>query len=484
MLGLQLSALRPRSFGSALRQYIAGKELSAQRAQSRLGKEDLLWLKKAMRPTELKEMIEIFHSLCYYIKMCDKEEVLQSHSADEGDGAAMADGGKASDVHETEYGAKPDALARAPARFHLIGEHSWFFRDKTLSMAADLYVYVAVSVRNDLSLRFYFPQMADKRRSSIPALKFRREDKWANVIKAVISGYIALGYDIKGLNVTVWSRILPSAGFGITSAIKAASSYALYQLFDGEEEGDVLAAIEIGNRRFLGLEGHLADNFAALYSKRGNLILTDHAKRNYELLPYPFSDRKIMLVDARVPRIAVWNEESLQESTYALLLGELREVKRGVYGGWQYIDSTTDINEVLSVVSESIRRKLLCIIREHKDVLDAYNAIMKGDFARFARAVNDSHKSMRDLYDISCPEIDWIVKRVSSLEPNLEQLRNYVTCSRITGKGFGRCVYAFIRNCDVQKFKAHLSDYERLFGFHPECYEVHTADGTMAEEEK
>lgn len=382
--------------------------------------------------------------------------------------------------HTGEYGTAPDIVVRAPGRSHLIGEHSWFFRDKTLSIAVDIYVYVAISRRNDGTLRFFFPQMADTRRCTIAALKYRKEDKWANAIKAIVAGYIALGYNVKGLNVTVFSKVLPSAGFGITTAMKAASSIALSRLFGSdEEEDDVLSAIEIGNRKFLGLEGHLADNFVALYAKQGNFLLTDHAKRAFDFVPYPFKDMVIMLVDARVPRIKVWNEETLHESTNALLLGELREVKRSVYGGWQYEDDTTDINEVLSVVSESTRRKLLCVIREHKDVLDAYNAIKKGDFARFARAINESHVSMRDLYEISCPEIDWIVKRVATLESNLEQLRNYVTCSHITGKGFGRCVYAFIRRCDVEKFKAHLADYERLFGFHPEYYEVHTADGAV-----
>lgn len=406
--------------------------------------------------------------------MCDKEEVLADSGSDDNIDAA---GKQVSSCHEAEYGSKPDVSVRAPGRSHLIGEHSWFFRDKTLSMAVDLYVYVAISRRNDTSCRFYFHQMTERKRASIPTLKFRREDRWSNSIKAIIFGYIALGYDVGGLNVTVWSPILPSAGFGITTAMKAAASVALSKLLGSDEEGDVLAAIEIGNRKFLGIEAHLADNNTALYSKKDNLVLTDHAKRSFDLVPYPFNDRRIMLVDARVPRIAVWDEETLHESTNALLLGELREVKRGVYGGWQYVDNTTDINEVLSVVSEFTRRRLLCIIREHKDVLDAYNAITKSDFARFARAVNDSHASMRELYDISCPEIDWIVKRVASLEPNLEQLRNYVTCSRIAGKGFGRCVYAFIRSCDVKKFRAHLADYERLFGFHPDCYEVHTADG-------
>ena len=51
------------------------------------------------------------------------------------------------DAHELEYGGKPDIVAKAPGRFHLIGEHSWFFKDKTMSMAVNLPIYVAISKR-------------------------------------------------------------------------------------------------------------------------------------------------------------------------------------------------------------------------------------------------------------------------------------------------------------------------------------------------
>ena len=117
------------------------------------------------------------------------------------------------------------------------------------------------------------------------------------------------------------------------------------------------------------------------------------------------------------------------------------------------------------------------MLKEHNDLLEAREGLINSDFFRFARAVNDSHETMRDLYDISCPEIDWILKRVSELEPNLEQVRNPVTCGRITGKGFGRCLYAIVRNSDVETFKAKIAEFEKIFGFHPDVYEVEPSNG-------
>ena len=124
-------------------------------------------------------------------------------------------------AHETEYETLPDVTVSAPGRFHLIGEHSWFFRDKTLSMAVNLPVYVAVSLREDSTLRFYFPQLNDRKRSSLSSLKFRKEDRWANAVKAIVYGFSSGGFDIKGLNFTIYSDILPSAGFGITTPLSS-----------------------------------------------------------------------------------------------------------------------------------------------------------------------------------------------------------------------------------------------------------------------
>ena len=75
------------------------------------------------------------------------------------------------DAHELEYGGKPDIVAKAPGRFHLIGEHSWFFKDKTMSMAVNLPIYVAVSKRDDTSIKFYFHQLNERKKAINAVLK-------------------------------------------------------------------------------------------------------------------------------------------------------------------------------------------------------------------------------------------------------------------------------------------------------------------------
>ncbi|WP_407427986.1 galactokinase [Treponema sp.] len=382
------------------------------------------------------------------------------------------------DIHKSEYGELPEVVVCTPGRFHLIGEHSWFFRDKTLSMGINLPVYIAVSFRTDNNFYFYFPQLKDRKKISMSSLKFRKEDRWANSIKAMIYGFISGGFEVKGMNFTVYTDILPSAGFGINTAIKVGSAYAICELNNLKcEESQILQAIARGNIRFLNSTNYISDILSAIYSKEKSLVLIDHATKSCEILPFDYPQKKIILVDAKVPRINIWNEEIIREPESALLLGELKERKSYVRGGWRYEENPHEVNLVLSVAPEMIHKKLHSVMMEHQFVLEAWDALEKNAFGTFARAVNHSHENMRDEYEISCPEIDWILKRLSEINPNNDDSRNPFNCGRITGKGFGRCLYAILDDKDVGEFNNKLTEFQKIFGFKASSYVVEPAQG-------
>lgn len=382
------------------------------------------------------------------------------------------------DIHKSEYGQFPDVVVCTPGRFHLIGEHSWFFRDKTLSMGVNLPVYVAVSFRDDAAFHFYFPQLKDRKKISMVGMKYRKEDRWANSIKAMIYGFISGGFEIKGMNFTIYSDILPSAGFGINTAMKVGSAYAINELQKLNcDEPQILQAMARGNLRFLNSNHYLSDILAAIHSDKKSLVLTDHATKSCQLLPFDYPEKKIILVDTKVPRVNIWNEEIIREPESALLLGELKDRKSYVRGGWRYEENPHEVNLVLSIAPEMIHKKLNSIIKEHQFVLDAWDGLDKGSFGKFARAVNHSHENMRDEYEISCPEIDWILKRLSEINPNNDDSRNPFNCGRITGKGFGRCLYAILDEKDVPEFNNKLSEFTKIFGFRTSSHIVEPAEG-------
>lgn len=381
-------------------------------------------------------------------------------------------------AHKAEYGVKPDAVASAPGRFHLCGEHTWFFRDKTLSMAVNLPVYVAASRNSDSTLKINFIQVDEKKKCHLSSLKYKKEDKWANSVKAIIFGFQACGFNLYGLDITISSDILPQAGFGISTAIKVACAWVVREVCALNcSDAQIFQVFNKANRQFLNVDNLAADYYATVYSKEDSFVLTDYATKSYDILPFNFKDKTILLTDASVPRIVTWNEESLLQPENVLLLGELKNRKSNVYGGWAYEEDSSEVNEVLSVASEETKHRLQCIMYEHKSVLDCVKAIKNEDFAWFARAVSKSHEHLRDLYEVSCPEIDWIIKRIQELDESPDDLRTPVNCGRITGKGFGRGVYSILRNQDIEKYNDRLREYERIFGFTANTYEVKPADG-------
>lgn len=378
---------------------------------------------------------------------------------------------KAIEAHQTEYDSQPDVVVSAPARVHLLGERSWYFKDKTLSIAVDKFVYVVVSLRSDSSMRFYFHQLNERKRAQYTSLKFRREDRWANMPKSIISAFLNCGYKCPGVSVSIYSEILPSVGFGITTAIKVAFAQAMRELIDPKiSDQKLIQIIEKANKLFLSVNTYHADIFTAMFAKKEMCILTDYNNLSFSYAPFCFDKMKILLTDAKVPRTTVWNEEMIWTPEYACLLGDLK-VKTNDLISYEVTDE--EINEVLENVTDVYKRKLICIIKEQQQLILAFDALKHNNFNIFSRAVLRSHDLFRDLYSVSCPEVDWLVKRVQEFDTiNGGVLSG---CARITGKGYATYTIATQENIDLYLKK--ITEYEKIFDFHPLCYLVETTNG-------
>jgi galactokinase len=129
-----------------------------------------------------------------------------------------------------------------------------------------------------------------------------------------------------------------------------------------------------------------------------------------------------------------------------------------------------DLLESMGNLPEEIRRRSLHVVEEIRRVFGARDYLSRGDLADFSRVVFNSHESLRDLYEVSCPEIDWMVKRA--------QETIGVFGARMTGQGFGGCTYTIIKNEMVNELKNRFEEYERIFGFRPVIYEMKLATGS------
>lgn len=375
-------------------------------------------------------------------------------------------------IHREEYEAEIErnesvVVAEAPGRVHFLGEHGEAGAGLLMSASINRHVRVAVSLRRDNSLRFYAADLGERKRTTLINLKYKREDRWANFIKLAIHGFADRGFPVKGLNFTLAGDIPQQVGLASSSAIEIASAVALRALFNADmDDAELLTLISEASIAFFGRDEHPLDHLIALSSRSGHFLVVDEVARTVRRIPLPFKGYRILLTDSRVPRFGVDSE----------LKGRRSDIKKGLdilshkRQGASFRDyAAEDLMESMGSLPEQIRRRCLHVVHELRRVSDAEEALRKADLPSFAKTVYHSHESLRDLYEVSCPEVDWLIKRAQEIDG--------VLCSRMTGQGFGGCTYTLVAETAVEEYKRRLEDYERIFGFKPLVHEVTEAEG-------
>jgi galactokinase len=375
-------------------------------------------------------------------------------------------------IHRREYEidadrSEPVVIAEAPGRVHYLGEHGEPKAGLYLSSAIDRYIRVAVSMRKDNSLRFYAADLGERKRTTLINLKFKREDRWANYIKVAIHIFAELGYPVKGLNFTIAGDIPQQVGLASSSAIEVAAALALRGFLRANiNDKELLNRLAASQTVFFGKNSDSVDYLIALSARKDQFLVVDETVMEVKKIKSPLSRYKILLMDSRVPRMGV--EDELKQRRHDIKKGlELLSQKRE---GASFRDfATADLVESMGNLPEEIRRRSMHIVQELRRVCDAEESLRRPDLPGLAKIIFHSHESLRDLYEVSCPEIDWLVKRAQEIDG--------IFGSRMTGQGFGGCTYTIIRENAIEEYKRRLEDYERIFGFHPVIYEVRPATG-------
>jgi galactokinase len=227
-----------------------------------------------------------------------------------------------------------------------------------------------------------------------------------------------------------------------------------------------LVRLAASKTQFFGTTDSLVDYLITFSAKKDQFLVVDEHSLKTKRIKSPMGKYKLIIMDSRVPRIGVEEEVRQRQNDIKKGLHILSSIKQGN----SFRDfAATDLVESMGNLPEEIRRRSLHIVQEIRRVNDADESLRRSDFASFTKIINSSHESLRDLYEVSCPEIDWLVKRAQELDG--------VLASRMTGLGFGGCTYTFIREDSVEEYKKRLEDYERIFGFHPVIYEMSLASG-------
>ncbi|MEE8590560.1 MAG: galactokinase [Spirochaetia bacterium] len=369
--------------------------------------------------------------------------------------------------HLEEYGQDPNIIAQAPGRVNLIGEHTDYNEGFVLPMAIDYYVRVALSRRKDQHLRFFSSDLQDRKRTSLSNLRFKKEDRWANYPKGIISVLLNRGYDIGGLSFTVMGNVPIGVGLSSSAALEVATAYAVQKLLGIEISGPELARLaQEAENSFVGVQCGIMDQFVSRMAQAGSAMFIDTRNMEYRHIPINLLTVKILITNSSVPRSLVDSEYNQRRAECEKCVSLLSARKSG-RSLRDY--SAADLRDSMGLIPETTRKRCLHVVEENERVREAEGALKKNDIVSFGKLMNRSHESLRDQYEVSCPELDWLVKRAWETEG--------VYGSRMTGAGFGGCTVTLIEEEAIPQYEARLEAYEKIFSFKPETFLCHPADG-------
>jgi len=369
-------------------------------------------------------------------------------------------------LHHAEYEVPPDVVASAPAVVKLLGEQLESSDGLVLAAALSFEVRVAISSRKDSSLRFYAADLGERKRTSLGNLKFKREDRWANYIKCILDTVFREAAQPRGLNITIAGDIPMGVGLASSTALSLASALAVKEMFGLAYKADELAELlRRSELSFLGKASPLYDSLTGALATPNSISIVDLRSGRRRALPFVDGDYIVVLTDSKVPRFSVEAELRQREEDCKKCLGLMSKGSKKTLRDL----GPDEVDELMGVLPESVRRRCLHVVEEHARVLEAEDCLAKGDAMGFGRVINKSHASLRNLYEVSCPETDWLAKRATEIDG--------VLCSRLTGKGFGGCTVSIMSREALEEYRKRLEDYERIFGFRAAIHEAEIAGG-------
>jgi galactokinase len=369
-------------------------------------------------------------------------------------------------VFKRLFGAEP-LLFRAPGRVNLIGEHTDYNDGFVLPAALDLSTFVAIAPRRDQTIRVHSVNLNADFEFEMDAPQQPRGD-WSDYIRGTVLALAASGHRLSGADIAIESTLPMGSGLSASAALEVSIGYALLAV--SCEKIDLLALAKIGQRaenEFVGMRCGIMDQFVSCHGVAGCAILLDC--RSLEWRP--------IRIDPSV-RIVVSNtmvHHRLAGSEFNLRRQECEEATAFLSTRFDGVTALRDIGpaqfeKCAGLLPDRIARRARHVIFENERVIAAAAALDAGDFGFCGRLMNESHESLRDDYEVSCPELDLMVELARDLPG--------VYGARMTGGGFGGCTVSLVAASEAEHFARTLGPaYEKATGRTPMIFSCFPGPG-------
>jgi galactokinase len=368
-------------------------------------------------------------------------------------------------------------IFRAPGRVNLIGEHTDYNGGFVMPAAIGFDTSIAVAPRADRKLLVYSQNYSEQVEFDLEHLPAVRSGHWSDYVVGVAIMLARSGKKLNGMNLLVDGNVPLGAGLSSSASLEVAVGYALQDESERAEGTKVVHAnidltqlaklCQQAENEFVGARCGIMDQFVSSHGERGKALLLDCRSLDSRQLPLP-DDVVLAVCNTMV-------KHSIAQGEYNRRRAECEEGLRILS---QHLPKARALRDVTmqdleacgGELPEVVLRRCRHVVSEDARVVEAAVALEIGDLAAFGKLMRESHRSLRDDFEVSSAELDLMVELAGQVEG--------VYGSRMTGGGFGGCTITLVRSDCVTVFQREVSEgYERATGRKPEIYQCYAADG-------
>jgi galactokinase len=363
----------------------------------------------------------------------------------------------------------PDPMvAVAPGRVNLIGEHTDYNDGHVLPMGIERYAVVAIAPRGDDVLRAHSVGFAETVEAPLSGLRPSNISGWFGYVAGVAWALRERGEKVQAADLAVAGNVPIGAGLSSSAALEMAVARALCYVSQLEWDPVRMASIaQLAENQYVGVRCGIMDQFAAAASKLGSALLLDC--RSLEAIPVPIPDSlKIVVMDTGVRRALTASEyndrrQSCEAAVAAVRkrypdVRALRDVDRARLAEMEHMMDSVTYKRAMHVVVETGRPAAFAAAVDQENPTEA------------GRLMNESHESLRNLYEVSSEELD-VVTSVA---------REHAGCfgARMSGAGFGGCAVALVASDQAESFISEVqTTYAAAVGLNGDFFVSRPAAG-------
>jgi galactokinase len=366
------------------------------------------------------------------------------------------------------YGAQPRVFS-APGRVNLIGEHTDYNDGFVLPMAINRRTYVAAAIRRDRQIRLHSLTLQEHATFSLDHFRKVEQTSWANYVAGVAFVLQQQRRKLLGLDMALDSDVPIGGGLSSSAALEISAGIAFLKLADENiDPQDLALAAQKAEHDYVGTRIGIMDQLTAATAEKDHAVLIDCRSLEDRMIPMKLEHASVVVCNTNVKHKLAsseynqrraeceWGVEILQRTLPTVR--SLRDV------------SITDFEKYRSRLPDPINRRCRHVITENDRTLRAAEALERIDLAKFGDLMRESHRSLRDDYEVSSPELDTMV--------GIATKHSACIGARMTGGGFGGCTVNLVRREGLEDFRQSIErEYFDATAVNPDIYIVEADRG-------